>query len=253
MRAKVVRAAVSLPLVVVMSLLGGCVGQPPVSNPAGVDGLDVPTPSPDPGDFVVRIDNPWFPLEPGTVWSFEESVGPQTDVSSRVVTVTDDTREVAGVTTTVVHDVTTDPDGVIVEDSYDWYAQDRLGNVWSFGEDTTTYDDDGETDRSDSWEAGVDGAQAGLVMPARPRLGDGFQQGYLPGVVEGRATVLSVNEVRTVAAGAFTSLVQTQETSPLDPGVIGRKYYARGVGLVYEEIVAGDRWRGELLYQARPE
>ena len=99
----------------------------------------------------------------------------------------------------------------------------------------------------------MDGAQAGLVMPAEPRLGDGFRQGYLPGVAEGRTTVLSVNEVRTVAAGAFTSLVQTQQTSPLDPGVIERTYYARGVGPVYEEVVSGGRWHGELLYQTRPE
>lgn len=252
MTAKVVRATSWLPLLLLLALLGGCVGQPPVSNPAGVDGLKIPTPSPDPGDFVASVDNPWFPLKPGSLWNYEVSEGPRSATSSRIVMVLDETREVAGVATTVVHEVTSDSDDEIVEDSYHWYAQDQLGNVWVFGGDITTYDA-GSPDTSQSWEAGVDGAEAGLVMPAVPRLGDGFQQGYLPGVAEGRATVLSVNEVRTVTAGAFTSLVQTQETSPLVPGVIERKYYARGTGLVYDEVVSGGSTHAELLYQSRPE
>ncbi|WP_372729419.1 hypothetical protein [Nocardioides sp.] len=248
MTATVVRAAACLALLLAV---GGCVGEPPVSDPSGVDGLQIPTPSPDPDDFVERVDNPWFPLEPGTVWTYEESQGDEAP-STVVVTVTDETRVVAGVRTTVVHDVVTDADGAVVEDTHDWFAQDRDGNVWYFGEQTTTYDD-GAADTSGSWEAGSDGAEAGLVMPATPRLGDGFQQEYLAGVAEGRATVLSLTEVRTVFAGAFTDLLETQDTTPLEPGVIVRAYYARGVGLVYRETVGGGEGHRELLHVSRPE
>ena len=152
--------------------------------------LEIPTPSPDPGDFVERIDNPWLPLLPGAEWVYESTEG-----ETITVTVTDRTREVAGVTTTVVRDVVTDEDGEVVEETDDWFAQDRAGNVWYFGEDTVEYGgpDRRRPDTSGSWEAGVDGAEAGIAMLARPRRGDGYEQEHAEGEAEDRATVLELD------------------------------------------------------------
>jgi hypothetical protein len=231
--------AASLPL-----LVGGCGSAPEKSPPTGVDGLRIPTPSPDPADFVGGIDNPYLPLAPGNRWVYR-SAGP--DQERTTVTVTTDTREVQGVATTVVHDVVRDSDGEVVEDTFDWFAQDTAGNVWYFGEDTTEYDDQGRPDHSGSWEAGVDGAQAGLVMPAQPRVGDGYQQESLPGVAEDRGEVLSVDESVNVPFGSFTDVLQTEDTTPLEPGLVEQKYYAPGVGLVLEETVLGGSERVELV------
>lgn len=234
--------------------VSGCAGAggPPTIDPSGVDGLEIPTPSPDPADFVAGVDNAWFPLEPGTVWTYR-SIGDTADgpPTTDIVTVTDKTRVVQGVTAVVVHDVATDESGKVLEDTYDWYAQDSAGNVWYFGEDTTAYDE-GKPDTEGSWEAGVDGAEAGLVMPATPRVGDGYQQEYREGVAEDRAEILSLTEQRVVSAGTFGDLVQTEDTTPLEPGLVERKYYAEGLGLVYEETVAGGDERVELVGVTRP-
>jgi hypothetical protein len=216
--------------------LSGCAGGPPHVDPAGVDGLEIPTPTPDPRDFVASVDNPWFPLEPGTVWTYRSTS--EEGAETIVVTVTDRTRVVQGVTTTVVHDVVRDGRGRTVEDTFDWYAQDTAGNVWYFGEDTTAYDGR-KASTEGSWEAGVDGAEAGLLMPARPRVGDGYAQEYLAGVAEDRGEILALHERREVPAGTYDDVVVTEDTTPLEPALVERKYYARGVGVVFEEDVAG--------------
>ena len=210
----------------------GRAGGPPTIDPSGVDGLVIPTPSADPTDFVAKVDNPWFPLEPGTVRTYRllDAGGTRTET----VTVTADTRVVQGVTTTVVHDVTTGKGGRVTQDTDDFYAQDLAGNVWKFG-------------TQGSWQAGVHGAQAGLVMAATPRLGDGYLQEYAPGVAEDVTEVLSLGERRSVPAGVFGDLVQTEETAPLEPGLVQRRYYAEGLGLVYAETVAGDSGIIELV------
>lgn len=220
-------------------LLGACgVGEPPVSDPTGVDGLVVPTPSPDPADFTQEVDNPWLPLLPGSTWRYEVRVDGRTE-ETVTVTVTDDVRRVAGVDATVVRDVVTDVAGRVVEETFDWFAQDRAGNVWYLGEDTTSYEH-GRPSTEGSWEAGVDGALAGLVMPAEPRVGDGFQQEWLPGVAEDRAEVLEVSASRTTAFGSWDDLVLTEDTTPLEPAVVEHKLYADGVGLVLEESPGGE-------------
>jgi hypothetical protein len=230
----VLLAAVAVPAVTGLS---GCSSADPAkSPPTGVDGLVIPTPSPDPADFVDRIDNPWLPLVPGSEWVYDVSGEEPQRIT---VTVTDRTREVAGVTATVVHDVVRSPDGAVLEDTWDWYAQDVDGNVWYLGEDTTEYDARGRPDTEGSWEAGVDGAEAGLAMAAHPRVGDAYEQEHLAGVAEDRAEVLSLDEQREVPAGGYDGLLQTEETTPLEPDVVERKYYARGVGTVLEETVAG--------------
>jgi hypothetical protein len=229
-------------------LLAACGSGPEPSPPSGVDGLRVPTPSADPADFVDRIDNPWLPLEPGTRWVYRSQ---GEDPETITVTVTDETKVVQGVTTTVVHDVVTDSGGDVVEDTYDWFAQDTAGNVWYFGEDTTEYDERGRPDRGGSWEAGVDGAQAGLVMPASPRVGDGFQQELYEGEAEDRAEVLSVDESLNLPGGSWNPVLVTEDTTPLEPGLVEHKYYARGVGLVLEETVSGGDERVELVSVTR--
>ena len=231
-------------LVVATLLLSACAAGPDTVDPSGVDGLEIPTPSPDPADFVGGIDNPYLPLRPGNEWVYEVTgEEPQTIT----VTVTDETREVAGVTTTVVRDVVTGADGEVIEETADWFAQDREGNVWYFGEDTTEYDERGRPDTTGSWEAGVDGARAGLVMPATPRLGDGYQQEFYPGEAEDRAEVLALDGTRQLSSGAYEDLLVTEDTTPLEPGLVEQKYYARGTGLIYEETVSGGSEQVELI------
>lgn len=213
-------------LVAATLALSGCgaAGDPPTVSPGGVDGLEVPTPTPDPDDFVARVDNPWLPLLPGAEWTYESLAG-------RTTTVTvEGTREVDGVAATVVREVERDEDGRVVAEGEDWYAQDRAGNVWWFG---------AEQDGPGSWEAGVDGAEAGLVMAARPRRGDGYRQALAPGVVEDRATVEELDGTRTVDGETLTDLVVVEERTPLDPGLVEQAFYARGTGLVARETVSG--------------
>lgn len=246
--------------VLLCCLLAGCGGAPLEVDPGGVDGLVVPTPSPDPSDFVTAIDNPYLPLRPGSEWVYEVTgteIGTNpgtsagTSTGTLTVTVTDRTRDVAGVTATVVHDVRTDADGEVVEEGYDWFAQDRDGNVWYLGEDTTAYDRRGRPDTGGSWEAGVDGARAGLAMPATPRLGDGYRQEYAPGEAEDRATVLSLDGVRDVGGVLHDELVVIEVTTPLEPGLVQRRYHASGTGLVHLETVSGGGEQAELVSYTR--
>lgn len=222
----------------------GCAGGPPTVDPGGVDGLTVPTPSPRAADFVDGIDNPWLPLVPGTVRTYRSDTAAGS-ATTTTVTVTDEARIVAGVTTTVVHDVVTDARGRTVEDTYAWFAQDRDGNVWSFGEDASTSAAGGAD--GGSWEAGVDGAEAGLAMPADPRVGDGYARGRRAGVVEDRVEVLALDETTRVAAGTFAGLLRTEETSPLEPGTTREVFYAEGLGMVLEETEGVVEERLELV------
>ena len=226
-------------LVVVLAGLAGCgAGAPRKVGPSGVDGLVIPTPTADPADFVESVDNPLFPLRPGSVWRYESRVDGEVDETIEV-TVTDEVREVAGVPATVVHDVVTGADGEVVEDTFDWYAQDTAGNVWYLGEDTTSYEKR-KPSTEGSWEAGVDGAQAGLVMPAAPRLGDGFQQEFYAGQAEDQATIVDTSATRTTGYGSWDDLLQTEDTTPLEPRQVEQKFYAPGIGLVLEESVSTD-------------
>jgi hypothetical protein len=222
--------------IAVMAGLTACGSGPGTTDPVGVDGLEIPTPSPDPRDFVERIDNPYLPLLPGSTWTYEATG--EDDDETVTVTVTDETRVVAGVTTTVVHDRVTGADGEVVEDTFDWFAQDRDGNVWYFGEDTTAYDGDTASTEG-SWEAGVDGAQAGVVMLARPRVGDGYRQEFLEGEAEDQAEVLAIDAEIVIGADTYDRVVKTADTTPLEPGLVEHKYYAPGIGLVAEETVSG--------------
>lgn len=145
------------------------------------------------------------------------------------VTVTNDTRDILGISATVVHDIVTQ-DGAAIEDTYDWYAQDVSGNIWYLGEDTKEYENGVVVSTEGSWEAGVDGAQAGVVVPANPEVGMAYRQEYYEGEAEDRAKVLSIDEQVEVPYGTFDGCFQTEDYTLLDPTVLEHKYYCRGVG-----------------------
>jgi hypothetical protein len=148
----------------------------------------------------------------------------------------------------VVRDTVTER-GQVVEDTFDWYAQDDRGNVWYVGEDTTEYEDGKPVTKEGSWEAGVDGAKAGIVMPARPKVGMQYRQEQYAGHAEDMARVLSLDEQAEVPAGHFTDVLLTREWNPLEPKVLEYKLFAKGIGPVLAIGVSGSRDVEELLPQ----
>jgi hypothetical protein len=222
-------------LLVLAVLAAGCGADERAPLPQGDDPVEI-----DPARFSAEIDHPYWPMEPGTTWVYREG-------EQRVeVTVTDRTRRVMGVETRVVHDVVTE-DGVTVEDTFDWYAQDDDGNLWYFGEDTTEFEDGKPVGHAGAWEAGVDGALPGIILPAAPEVGMRYRQEYYEGEAEDRAEVLSLDEDVSVPHGDFTGVLMTEDTTPLEPDVLERKYYVRDVGPVLALKVKGDRGREELV------
>jgi hypothetical protein len=193
-----------------------------------------------------KVDNPYFPLAPGSRWVYRET-GTDGTVQRVVVKVTRSTRRIAnGATARVVRDTVTEG-GRLVEDTFDWYAQDRRGNVWYLGEDTKEYERGKPVSTAGSWEAGVAGARAGIAMPARPRPGLQYRQELAPGEAEDTARVLSVDERAEVPEGRYERVLLTKDWNPLAPTVLEYKLYARGVGLVMALGVSGDTGREELL------
>lgn len=213
----------------------------PVIDPG--DGGDYAV-SIDPAQFVTTIDNPWMPLLPGNRWVYEA----ETDegIERIEVVVTSEVRTVMGVTTVVVRDTVT-LDGELIEDTFDWFAQDVKGNVWYFGEDSKEYEDGEMTTTAGSWEAGVDGALPGIIMPAGPEVGHAYRQEFYAGVAEDMAQVIGLAGSATVPFGAFTGLLVTREWTPLEPDVVEEKYYSRGIGVVQEVGVEGEFDRAELV------
>ena len=215
----------------------------PVIDPG--DGGDY-APELDPADFVATIDNPYLPLVPGSRWTYEETNG-DGETEDIAIVVQDETREIAGISARVVRDTVT-LDGVLVEDTHDWYAQDTEGNVWYLGEEVDNYDDQGElVDHDGSFEHGVDGAIGGIVMLADPQVGDAYRQEYYPGEAEDLGEVVRTGETVSVPFGDFEDVLVTRDWNPLEPEVIEEKWYAPGVGLVREVKVAGDTGEGVLV------
>ena len=239
------RVLPSLLVVVAVVACGGgdddtATGSTPVIDPG--DGGEY-EPGLSPQDVVDAIDNPYLPFAPGSRWVYEgESDG---EIEHIEVVVQDATREVMGIDAVVVRDTVT-VDGAVVEDTFDWYAQDRAGNVWYLGEDVSNYEDGEVVDHEGSWEAGVDGAQPGVVMPAAPAVGQVYRQEYLAGEAEDMGEVLALDGDVEVPAGAFADVVTTRDWTPLEPDVVEEKDYAPGVGLVRERAV-GEPGAVELL------
>ena len=167
----------------------------------------------DPADFTTRIDNRYWPMRPGSRWVYRER-GENGRTQRVTVTVTHRTRKVAGVRARIVHDVVTQG-GRLVEDTFDWYAQDRAGNVWYLGEDTTEHQDGGST-REGSWEAGVDGAQAGVIMAGRPARRAALPPGVLRRARRGPAPrSASLHGRAVVPFGRFSDVLVTRDSNPL--------------------------------------
>ena len=195
-------------------------------------GEDPYTPEIDPLNFVDVIDNPWLPYIPGTTWIYE---GETEDGMERIVVeVTDDTREIMGVECTVVRDRVY-LDGELIEDTFDWFAQDLEGNVWYFGEITFELEDEEIVSLEGSWEGGRDGAWPGIVMMAAPAVGDYYRQEMLLGEAEDMGEVLAVDAAVSVEYGEFEDCIQTRDFTPIEPDALEYKYYAYGVGFVLEE------------------
>jgi hypothetical protein len=203
-----------------------------------------------PTSFSTHIDNPYWPMRPGTRWVYRETT-PDGERTRDVVVVTHRTKRIAnGVTARVVTDVATQ-NGKLAEKTEDYYAQDRAGNIWYFGEATRAYDRGRFVSSEGSFEAGVDGAQAGIIMPARPRQGLRYRQEDYPGHAEDRARVLSLREQAEVPFGHFQRTLLTRETTPLEPKIVEYKLYARGVGPVLAIDISGDSDRTELVRYRR--
>ncbi len=205
----------------------------------------LPTPQINSAAFVNQIDNPLFPLDPGTTFSYR---GTKEGVpTSDEFTVTHQTKKIAGVTCTVVTDLAFE-NGVLVERTTDYFAQDVQGNVWYFGEDTQELDSNGNVISTEgTWRAGVNGAQPGIIMEAQPRVGDRYNQENAPGVAQDMARVLSLKKSACVPYSCFDDLLLTRESSPLDPGSVEQKYYVRSIGFIRGELVKGGSEVNELV------
>ncbi|HKP88596.1 MAG TPA: hypothetical protein VJT75_01355 [Thermoleophilaceae bacterium] len=195
--------------------------------------------------FVRTVDNPWFPLAPGSVYRYRGVK--DGEPSTEVVRVTNRTHAILGVDATAVTDRLYEH-GRLAEDTVDWYAQDRDGNVWYLGEATRELDRHGGTaSTSGSWQAGVDGARAGIYMPAKPAVGQSFRQEYLKGEAEDHFEVAERDVRVRVPYGSSDHALRTREWTPLEPDVVDAKFYVRGVGTVLERTVKGANERNELV------
>lgn len=193
----------------------------------------------EPGDFVGRVDNPWFPLKPGSRYRYKGHDGDERTVD--VVKVTHRKKRILGVRATVVHDVVS-IHGRPEEMTNDYYAQDRQGNVWYFGEATRTLDRHGDTISTDgSFEAGRSGARAGVLIPGHPKVGQVARQEFLKGQAEDEFEVLDLDARASVPFVTSDHALRTKETTPLEPKVVDNKYYVRGIGSVLEVTIKGPK------------
>ena len=220
--------------------LGGCGGSSETTLPQGSEAVSL-----DPADFTTQIDNPYWPMAVGTRWTYQET---DNEGGKRrvVVTVTPQTKTIVGIAARVVHDQVTDEGGV-VEDTRDWYAQDADGNLWYLGEETNEYENGKLKTTEGSWEAGVDGAQPGIILPAHPKPGMSYREEYYKGHAEDAASVLLVDAYARVPYGRFDEMLQTRNTSGIEPDTVEEKLYARGIGPALEITVSGGSDRAELI------
>lgn len=229
---------------IALATLTGCsaqgTDQPAPSLPQGSEPVTL-----DPTAFVADIDNPYWPMTPGTRWVYRETDGEGGEFTA-VVTVTFDTRTIQGVTARVVRDTVYRGDEVI-EDTYDWYAQDRDGAIWYLGEQTAEFENGEVTSTAGSFEAGTDGALAGIIVPGDPSVGMSYRQEYLAGEAEDNGAVISLAELVGVPAGSYSHVLMTRETVTIDPDVEELKFYAPTVGPVMSLDISGGAGRSELL------
>lgn len=188
-----------------------------------------------PTAWAASVTNPYFPLVPGTIWEYTGETEDGTETI--VVEVLDEIRIVNGVEATVVHDEVF-LDGELIEDTFDWYAQDLAGNVWYLGEETEELEDGMVVSTEGSWEWGVDGALPGIYMWANPgaHLGEEYRQEYYQGEAEDWATVIALSQMVDVPFESFDECIQTEDWNDLEgrSQTLEHKYYCPGVGLALE-------------------
>jgi len=202
-------------------------------------GQDPYDPMIEPVDFASEVNNPFFPLVPGTTYIYEGET--EAGLEHVEVKVTDETKEILGVVCTVVRDTVT-IDGDLAEDTFDFYAQDKRGNVWYFGEHTEEQEDGLVVSIEGSWEAGVDGARPGIIMKAEPRVGDVYRQEFLLAEAEDLARVVALDQTVVVDSDPIEGCLQTEDFTPLEPDVLEHKFYAPGVGVVLTvNVETGER------------
>jgi hypothetical protein len=215
----------------------------------------LPPPLPAPSEFAPRVNNAWFPLEPGTTYVYR---GRKDGATTREqVAVFTETKTILGVHATVVSDKLYARRGgrwSIAERTRDWYAQDRRGNVWYLGEATAEIGPGGAVvSREGSWRAGVDGARAGIFMPANPHRGQSGVQEMYEGEAEDHFRVLDLDAIVETRSAVTNHALLTREWTPLEPGVIDHKFYVPEIGTVLEETVRGGDEVNELVGIRRPQ
>jgi hypothetical protein len=197
----------------------------------------------DKGDFgnSLNIDNKYFPLRPGTTFIYQGTK--EGEQAKDVFVVTDEAKQILGVTARVVHD-TAYLNGKVSEITDDWFAQDDDGNVWYLGEFTTEVE---TGSHEGSWQAGVQGAKPGIIMEAQPKVGDTYYQEFFQHFAEDQARVVKLDESVCVPYRCFDNVLVTEDFTALDPGVADHKYYAPGVGEIKEKRIQGGTEVIELL------
>jgi hypothetical protein len=196
-------------------------------------------------NFVDKIDNRYFPLAPGTAFHYRGYSGQTAQTDDMVVT--RQTKRILGIGCTVVRD-TVSEHGKPVERTFDWYAQDKQGNVWYMGEDSLELKHGRFVRAGDSWQSGVKVAKPGIIMQGRPRPGDVYRQEYYPpGGALDQARVLDVHRRVRVPHGTYKRPLVTVERSPVEPQ-LEKKYYAAGTGEIEEQVVQGAHERFQLVH-----
>jgi len=191
-------------------------------------------------NFVDSVTNMYFPLKPGKIYTYRSQT--QDGIETDVVSVLGDTKTILDIKCTVVHDVVS-IDGQTIEDTYDWYAQDKDGNVWYMGEDVSNYEDGMLEDKEGSFETGMDGAKPGIIMHAYPVIEMPYRQEYYFNKAEDWGKVVAKNVKVTTTFGSFDNCIKTADWNALEPDApIEYKYYAPNVGLVKEEIGDGSEY-----------
>lgn len=202
----------------------------------------------DPTNFTTPVPNPYFPLDPGTIWIYEAET--EDGIERTTTTVTGVSPVIDSVTAVQVHDVSEleleNGDIILLEDTLDWFALDNFGNAWYLGENTLAYEYDDDwnfigTSSAGSWTAGLNGAEPGIIMLADPQPGATYQQEFAEGIAEDMGKVERLNGKVSVpyGDGDYSDVLVTKEWSPLEPGSVERKYYVAGIGLVLVEEFKG--------------
>jgi hypothetical protein len=230
-------------LIIILGFLLFSKGETPKSETKTL-GPSEYNPSINPADFVSKIDNKFFTLVPGTKFVYENKTEEGLEKIETVVA--SKTKKIMGVDAVEVLD-TSKLNGVLVEQTYDWYAEDKEGNVWYFGEAVDNYKDGKLLDHKGSWEAGVDGALPGIIMKAEPKVGEVYKQEYYKGKAEDVGEVVALDKEVKVPFGSYENCLQTRDYSNIESALNEYKYYCKEVGFVTaEESVSGGSERVQL-------